>query len=165
MIVSVVELIFWTSASLLAYIYVGYPMLIYIVGGMFPKPVRRGSVEPKVTVLITAFNEEASIHRKLENTLRIRYPADKLEILVASDGSTDQTDEIVRSFESRGVKLFRQEGRVGKTVTQNHAVAIATGDIILFSDATTTYREDVFDELLPSFADLSSVMAARPRCP
>ena len=153
MILLTEQIIFWICIVMLAYIYVGYPILVYIVGHLFPKEIVRGVVGPKVTVLITAFNEQASIAKKLENTLKIEYPREKFEIVVASDGSTDRTDEIVESFRDRGVKLFRQEGRVGKTETQNNAVKITTGDIILFSDATTRYQEDVFETLLPSFAD------------
>ena len=153
MILLTEQAIFWICVAMLAYIYVGYPLLVYLVGRLFPVPIKRGGIEPKVTVLITAFNEEASIREKLENTLAIKYPLEKLEIMVASDGSTDRTDEIVRSFEDRGVRLFRQEGRVGKTETQNNAVKAAAGEIILFSDATTAYRDDIFDTILPAFAD------------
>lgn len=128
-------------------------MLVYIFSRLFPKTVKRGAIEPTVTVLITAFNEESAIGQKIENTLKLQHPKEKLEIIVASDGSTDRTDEIVREFADRGVKLFRQEGRVGKTVTQNHAVTTATGDIILFSDATTEYSPDVLAKVLPNFAD------------
>lgn len=149
------QVFFWTCVCVLGYVYVGYPLLVYVMSLLFPRNVNHGEIEPNVTVLITAFNEEDSIREKLENTLRIDYPADKLEILVASDGSTDRTDEIAGAFASRGVKLFRQEGRVGKTTTQNNAVEQATGEIILFSDATTAYREDVFKHLLPAFADQS----------
>jgi cellulose synthase/poly-beta-1,6-N-acetylglucosamine synthase-like glycosyltransferase len=149
------QIIFWTSAGLLAYVYAGYPMLVYVVSVLFPKTVRNAVFAPRVTVLITAYNEERAIRQKLENTLQIDYPADKLEILVASDGSTDRTDEIVGEFAPRGVKLFRQEGRVGKTSTQNNAVERATGDIILFSDATTIYHTNVFRMLLPAFSDES----------
>ncbi len=149
------QVFFWTCVSVLGYVYVGYPLLVYVMSLLFPKAVKHAEIEPSVTVLITAFNEEDSIRQKLENTLQIAYPADKLEILVASDGSTDRTDAIVAEFASRGVKLFRQEGRVGKTTTQNNAVERATGEIILFSDATTAYREDVFQHLLPAFADES----------
>jgi cellulose synthase/poly-beta-1,6-N-acetylglucosamine synthase-like glycosyltransferase len=149
------QIVFWLSAGLLTYVYIGYPVLVYLASVLLPRPVKKGVVESEVTVLITAFNEEAVIGEKLQNTLKIDYPSDKLEILVASDGSTDDTDNIVREFADRGVKLFRQEGRVGKTATQNNAVVVATGEIILFSDATTLYREDVFHAVLPSFADPS----------
>ena len=131
------EQIFWTCVCLLAYVYLGYPLVVYLVSLLWAKPVHRADIEPHVTVLITAFNEEAALPEKLENTLQIDYPADKLEILVASDGSTDRTDTIALERASRGVRLFRQDGRVGKTETQNNAVKQATGEIILFSDATT----------------------------
>ena len=147
------QILFWISAVLLLYVYAGYPILVYLVGVLWPKTVKKGKTEPRVTILITAFNEEAVIREKLENTLKIDYPQDKLEILVASDGSTDRTDMIVREFAGSGVKLFRQEGRAGKTVTQNNAVERATGEIILFSDATTTYGSDVLQAVLPAFAD------------
>ena len=149
------QIFFWTCVGLLAYVYLGYPLLVYLVSIVFPKSIVIGDIEPRVTVLITAFNEEAAIREKLENTLAIDYPREKLEILVASDGSTDRTDEIVLEFAADGVRLFRQEGRVGKTATQNKAVEQATGEIILFSDATTSYGSDVFRTILPGFADAS----------
>jgi cellulose synthase/poly-beta-1,6-N-acetylglucosamine synthase-like glycosyltransferase len=148
------QIVFWICIGILVYVYAGYPLVVYLAGALFPKNINYAEgIEPTVTILITAFNEEAAIREKLENTLKIDYPSDKLEILVASDGSTDGTDEIVMSMASRGVKLFRQEGRVGKTATQNAAVEQASGEIILFSDATTIYGEDVFKTLLPAFAD------------
>lgn len=148
-------MVFWLSFGMLAYVYVGYPLVVYLVSLLNPRRVDRSDIEPNVTVLITAFNEETAIRAKIENTLCLEYPADKLEILVASDGSTDATDDIVREFEPRGVRLFRQEGRVGKTETQNNAVARAYGEIVLFSDATTEYEPDVLRKLLPAFADES----------
>ena len=148
------QLVFWTCVSLLTYVYFGYPLLVFVVSVLFPRSVERSDIKPKVTILITAFNEEAAIREKLENTLQIEYPLAKLEILIASDGSTDATDDIVKEFAAR-VKLFRQEGRVGKTTTQNNAVEHASGEIILFSDATTLYSKDVFRHILPPFADKS----------
>lgn len=153
MTVTIEQIIFWASAGVLAYVYVGYPLLVWLLGALAPKSVKANDLEPYVTVLITAFNEIASIRRKIENTLKLDYPPAKLEILVASDGSTDGTDEIVGEFAAAGVKLFRQEGRVGKTVTQNNAVRHATGEIVLFSDATTIYNDDALKLLMPAFAD------------
>ena len=145
--------VFWVSATVLAFTYLGYPLLVYLVGAISPRTVKKGEVEPTVTVLITAYNEEQAIGSKLENTLELDYPTEKLEILVASDGSDDRTDEIVMEFEDRGVKLFHQPGRKGKTYTQNKAVELASGDVILFSDATTMYPDNVLRKLLPNFAD------------
>ena len=147
------QAVFWTCVLALAYVYVGYPLLVWLVSKLLPKPVDRRAIEPDVTVLITAFNEEAAIRHKIENTLAIDYPKEKLEIMVASDGSTDATDDRVREYEAQGVKLLRVDGRQGKTATQNAAVEHATGEIILFSDATTDYSPDVFHKILPAFAD------------
>lgn len=147
------QIVFWLCVGILGYVYAGYPILVYLVSRYFPKKTIRGNGEPTVTVLITAYNEESAIFAKIENTLKLDYPREKLEILVASDGSTDGTDEIVKSFVNHGVKLFRQDGRVGKTITQNNAVERASGDIILFSDATTDYPPDVLRKLLPAFSD------------
>lgn len=149
----VFQIIFIISIVALFYTYIGYPLFVYAAGKLFPKTVKRGEIEPNVTILITAYNEEKDIRAKLENTLEIAYPKEKLEILVASDGSTDKTDEIVKEFAMQNVKLFRQEGRVGKTETQNNAVLQAKGEIIVFSDATTMYQPNVLHEILPSFAD------------
>ncbi len=147
------QILFWTSLAALIYSYAGYPLLVYFVGILRPLEVKKSFFEPNVTVLITAYNEEKDIAEKIGNTLKINYPKEKLEILVASDGSTDKTDEIVKTFSNQGVKLFRQEGRKGKTYTQNKAVEVATGEIILFSDATTDYQPDVLCEIMPNFAD------------
>ncbi len=150
---SAAQITFWTSAAALFYTYAGYPILVYAVSILFPKRIERAEFEPSVTVLVTAYNEERDIRAKIENTLEIDYPKEKFEILVASDGSTDQTDNIVKEFASEDVRLFRQEGRVGKTVTQNKAVEQAAGEIILFSDATTMYQPDVLRRMMPNFAD------------
>jgi len=147
------QLVFWACIALLAYVYVGYPVLVYLASKLWPRAVKRGEIEPRVTVLITAFNEENAIRHKLENTLAIDYPKEKLEVLVASDGSTDGTDEIVQEFAAQGVRLLRVDGRQGKTATQNAAVEAASGEIILFSDATTDYSPDVFRRILPPFGD------------
>ncbi|HEX8639020.1 MAG TPA: glycosyltransferase family 2 protein [Pyrinomonadaceae bacterium] len=147
------QIIFAGSVAALLYAYAGYPLLVYLFARLRPKFVKRADCAPPVTVLITAYNEEKAIREKLENTFSIDYPAEKLEILVASDGSTDKTDEIVKEYAARGVKLFHQEGRKGKTFTQNKAVEQASGEIILFSDATTMYQPNVLREMLPNFAD------------
>ena len=149
----VMEAAFWVSVLMMFYTYVGYPMFVYVVARIIPKATAAGPFEPSVTVLITAYNEERDIKEKIENTLLLEYPSDKLEVVVASDGSTDATDEIVKKFNGRGVRLFRQEGRVGKTETQNNAVKQAKGEVILFSDATTMYRSDVLRAIMPNFAD------------
>jgi len=145
--------LFWAGAAALFYTYAGYPALVWAVSRLRPRPVRRGAAEPTVTVIITAYNEERDLAGKLENTLALDYPAEKLEIIVASDCSSDRTDEIARSFAPRGVRLHRQPARLGKTAAQNAAVELARGEVILFSDATTLYRPDVLRAMAPNFAD------------
>jgi len=147
------QIIFWISCAALIYVYVGYPLLVYLISRLRPLEIKKSFVEPTVTVLITAYNEERDIRAKLENTLRIDYPKEKLEILVASDCSSDKTDEIVKEFADKNVKLYRQNERLGKTMAQNAAVELAAGEIILFSDATTDYATDVLRQMLPNFAD------------
>ncbi|HEY8559734.1 MAG TPA: glycosyltransferase family 2 protein [Pyrinomonadaceae bacterium] len=147
------KLLFWIGAFGLFYVYAGYPLLVYLVSRFFPRKIVQGDFEPKVSVVITAYNEERDIREKLENTLSIDYPAEKLEIIVASDCSSDRTDAIVGEFADRGVKLYRQTHRGGKTSAQNMAVERATGEVILFSDATTLYQPDVLRAMLPNFAD------------
>jgi len=148
-----VELVFWLSVAAVAYAYLGYPLLLTILSKLAAKPVKSRDWTPSVTVVIAAYNEERDLAEKLENTLALDYPASRLEIMVTSDCSSDRTDEIARSFADRGVRLHRQEERHGKTAAQNAAVEKATGEIIVFSDATTHYRPDVLRLMVPAFAD------------
>jgi len=150
-----VEAIFWLSVAAIGYAYVGYPLLLIVLSRLRPKPVKSGHWTPSVTVIIAAYNEERDLATKLENTLALDYPPSQLEIIVTSDCSSDRTDEIARSFATRGVRLHRQEERHGKTAAQNAAVTKARGEIIVFSDATTHYRPDVLRLMIPAFADSS----------
>ena len=147
------EIVFWVSAAALFYTYVGYPLLLAFMSRLRPRIVRRANISPTVTVVITAYNEEQDLAAKLENTLALDYPPELLEIIVASDCSSDGTDAIAREFAGRNVLLHRQPERLGKTAAQNAAVELARGEIILFSDATTHYKRDVLRVLLPNFAD------------
>jgi cellulose synthase/poly-beta-1,6-N-acetylglucosamine synthase-like glycosyltransferase len=147
--------IFQISAFALLYTFIGYPLLVFLLSRVRPLRVRREEIEPEISVIVAAYNEEKVIRSKIENTLALEYPKEKLEIIVASDGSTDATDAIAREFASRGVKLLRIEGRVGKTITQNRAVEESSGEILLFSDATTMYRPYVLRKIVPNFGDQS----------
>ncbi len=147
------KILWWLGAGALLYTYLGYPLVLFIVSGLRPRHVRRGSLMPTVSVIITAYNEERDLRAKIENTLALDYPREKLEIIVASDCSTDRTDDIAREFAAHGVRLHRQPERLGKTAAQNLAVAKASGEIILFSDATTLYPPDVVRVMMPGFTD------------
>lgn len=149
------EIAFWISAFALFYTYVGYPILLVVLSRVRPRSVRRAEWTPRVSVIITAYNEEQDLAAKLENTLALDYPQPFLEVMVASDCSSDRTDDIVREFAAREVRLHRQPERLGKTAAQNAAVELATGEIIVFSDATTFYQKDVLRTIMPNFADPS----------
>ncbi|HMG74679.1 MAG TPA: glycosyltransferase family 2 protein [Pyrinomonadaceae bacterium] len=147
------EIVFWLSVVALFYTYAGYPLLLALVSALKPRKVRREDCEPTVTIIITAYNEERDLAAKLENTLALDYPRALMEIIVASDCSSDRTDEIAQGFADRGVQLHRQFERLGKTAAQNAAVEKAHGEIILFSDATSLYQPDAVRAIMPSFAD------------
>jgi len=143
----------WAAFGLVCYVYVGYPALLYVLSKFYQRPVRQGEATPSVTLLISAFNEAEVIKGKLENSLTLDYPRDRLEVLVISDASTDETDRIVQSFDGRGVRLLRMPTRGGKTVGLNAACRMAKGDIILFSDANILYKRDTVRCLVKNFVD------------
>ena len=145
---------FWFLAALVLYVYIGYPLLLFIYTRMKAMPHREPSADPgTVTLLISAFNEEDCIAEKLENTLSIDYPPERLRAVVISDQSSDRTDEIVSGFADRGIELLRMEERGGKTLGLNAAVAQATSDYVVFSDANAMYKADAIRALVAPFAD------------
>ena len=139
---------------LIFYIYVGYPLLAAIIARFFSAPsIKKSPIRPHVSFIISCYNEEAIIRKKIENTLSLEYPKDKLDILVVSDASNDGTDDIVRKYESKGVRLIRQDERLGKTLGLNLAVPQAIGEIIVFSDANAMYQSDAIINLVENFND------------
>jgi cellulose synthase/poly-beta-1,6-N-acetylglucosamine synthase-like glycosyltransferase len=146
------ETVFFVALAVIAWVYVGYGIVLAAAALVRARPVRRAPIEPTVSLIICAYNEARTIRRKLDEVLALDYPAEKLEIVVASDGSTDGTDAIVREYEPR-VRLLRVEGRRGKTIAQNAAVATARHDILLFSDVTTEWAPDTLRTLVANFAD------------
>lgn len=147
------EIVFWLSILGGLYSYLLYPVIL----SLLPQRVRAASApasEPgTVTVIITAYNEESRIRKKLENTLAIDYPRDRLQILVASDASTDGTDRIVDEFRERGVRLVRAPQRRGKEYAQLLAIREATGDVLVFTDTGTEIPVDGLHRLMRNFTD------------
>lgn len=143
------------SLFLLGYIYVGYPLLILLLGRMFGRDVVRDDRCPTVTVIIAAYNEEKHVADKILNVLELDYPSDAIDIIVASDSSSDGTDRIVRDLGLEHVKLLRIEGRRGKTECQNQAAAVATGEVLVFTDATTRIDRGALKAMVRNFADAS----------
>jgi cellulose synthase/poly-beta-1,6-N-acetylglucosamine synthase-like glycosyltransferase len=154
-LIALVQMVFLFSLGMLFYTYAGYPLVMMLLRCVYALPVRKGNILPRVSLVIAAHNEENDIAAKLDNALQLDYPPEKLEIVVASDCSTDRTDEIVQSYMARGVLLYRQEHHFGKTIAQNAAVKLTSGEILLFSDATTIYQPNVVRKLVRAFADPS----------
>jgi len=145
------------SLGILFYVYFGYYLILKVavtLAGAKNRPsyqIDRAHL-PSVTVLLTVFNEEKKVAERIKNILECFYPPDKLDILVASDGSTDNTDRIVSSFQKKNVKLFRPKIREGKTATQNQAVKQTDSDIIVFTDAATRFDKNFLMELVQPFS-------------
>jgi cellulose synthase/poly-beta-1,6-N-acetylglucosamine synthase-like glycosyltransferase len=147
-------LLFWLCAILIFWVYAGYPLFLLLVTRLTSdKPIRRAAIVPPVTLIISAYNEGQVIRKKLENSLALDYPRDRLEIIVISDCSDDDTDAIVKAYQSRGVRLLRMPERGGKTVGLNFAVPQARGDIVIFSDANALYHRMVVRHIVRNFAD------------
>jgi cellulose synthase/poly-beta-1,6-N-acetylglucosamine synthase-like glycosyltransferase len=146
--------LFWGSLGALAWTHAGYPLAAAALARVRPRPVRKGDETPSVSLVVAAHDEEEVIGRRLENLLELDYPADRLEIVVASDGSTDRTDEIVEEVAAatRLVRLLRCE-RAGKGAAQNRAVADVESEIVAFGDANSRWEPDALRKLVRSFAD------------
>jgi glycosyltransferase involved in cell wall biosynthesis len=147
------EIVFWLSVALIAYAYAGYPLALGALTLIRTRRVEKADIRPSVTFTITAYNEEQRIADKLENTLKLTYPREKLEILVASDCSSDGTDEIVKSYADRGILLVRAPVRKGKEAAQKLAVEVAKGEILVFSDVATVLPENAVANIVKNFHD------------
>ncbi len=149
------KILFWVSLFFLFYAYAGYPVVIWLISRMAPsrRHQRSESFTPTVCLLISAYNEESLIGKKIENALSLNYPKELLEIIVISDGSSDRTNEIVKTYASRGIALHYYEDRIGKTACLNKSVPAARGEIVVFSDANSMYDRDAVRNLVANFAD------------
>jgi cellulose synthase/poly-beta-1,6-N-acetylglucosamine synthase-like glycosyltransferase len=145
--------LFWLSLGLILYPYVGYWLLLRLLGPVIGKPVAKAPFVPRLTLVVSAYNEARNMRRKLANTLDIRYPREKLEVLVVSDASTDDTEAIVREYAPHGIELMQLPARGGKVACQNAAIARATGEILVFSDARIMLGPDSIAAMMENFAD------------
>jgi len=146
-------ILFWACFSLILYVYLGYPLLVSFFA-QFRKPrLYSPTNRPAVTMIFAAYNEEKVIVQKLENSLCMDYPRECLQILVADDGSTDQTAKIVMSYRDRGIELVRSGERRGKLSALKDGLKKARGEVILFSDADNLYPPDALSEAVKYFSD------------
>ncbi len=153
--VSSTKVVFWGSLAALSWTHIFYPAVAEARARYRPRPVRKvAGAEPSVTVIVAAHDEEAVIERRVENLLALDYPPERLEVVVASDASTDRTDEIVAGIASREprVRLVECE-RGGKVAAQDRAVRETGGDVVAFSDANATWAPDALRKLVANLAD------------
>jgi len=146
------EFLFWFLVSLIFYCYLGYPLILVISGVFFSKKVKKEEIFPTVSLLIPVYNEEKVIQEKVENSLALDYPKNKLEIVVASE-SDDKTNELVKKYENRGVKLFAFSERKGKQNTIYRTIPKCQGEIVVLTDANGMFRKDAIKKLVRNFAD------------
>ena len=144
---------FWVSLLALVYIYAGYPALAWVLARLFGRePVKR-DITPSVSLLISAYNEAGHIESKLRNSLALDYPRQLLEIVVASDGSTDETNAIAKRFEPQGIRLIVMRDNIGKSAMLSRTVPLLRGEVVVFSDASSELEPSSLRRLVTNFAD------------
>jgi cellulose synthase/poly-beta-1,6-N-acetylglucosamine synthase-like glycosyltransferase len=150
----IAKVLFWGSLSAIAWTQAGYPVAAAVLARLRGRPVRKREATPSVTLVVAAHNEEDVIERRLDNLLELDYPAELLDIVVASDASTDNTDMLVEGFTAREprVRLLRCP-RGGKVAAQNLAVSGTNAEIVAFSDANAQWRPDALRRLASNFSD------------
>jgi cellulose synthase/poly-beta-1,6-N-acetylglucosamine synthase-like glycosyltransferase len=148
------QILFWFSVGVIFYAYFGYPALLFIVSKIKRKHFASDDeYSPSVCLFISAFNEEKVIRRKIENSLDLDYPKERLRILVASDGSTDRTAGIVADYEDLGVELYNSSVRQGKSAVINDVMKEIREDVVVFTDANSLFARDALGHLVRHFAD------------
>ncbi|HUP50653.1 MAG TPA: glycosyltransferase family 2 protein [Thermoanaerobaculia bacterium] len=152
MIDAIALALFAVSAVVTFYVYFGYPVLIWTMARLRPRPVRKGEVTPSATLVVPVYNEEKVVGRKITNSIALDYPADRLEVLFVSDGSTDGTAAIIRSAGAANVRLLELP-RSGKAAALNTGAEAARGEILVFTDANVELAPDALRILARSFAD------------
>src|SRR5215469_2217266 len=145
--------VFWVTVLFLSYTMLGYPLLLWVVSRFRNRPHRRDAITPTISIIIAAHNEADCIAKKILNCLQLSYPTGAYEIIVASDGSHDETAEIVRSFGDRGVRLIDIPERHGKQFAQLQARDHAHGEILVFTDVGVELDPDAVQAIVANFAD------------
>ena len=147
------HLVFWLSILLLGYVYLGYPVVAVLRATFLPKPRRRAAIEPTVSIIVIAHNEGERIAARIENLLALDYPRDRLEIVIGSDGSTDDTVKRARLYGDRGVLVRAFREHRGKPAIVNALVPIVRGEIVIFADARQRFDPGTVRALVANFAD------------
>ena len=143
---------FWLGVTTIVYTLAGFPLIVLLRTRLVARPYVEAEVTPSLTLIVAAHNEEADLPAKLANVLSVDYPAEQLEIIVASDGSTDRTVELARSVPGGRVTVLDLP-RAGKASALNAALELATGDIVAFTDANSMMSRETLRALVRPFAD------------
>ena len=146
-------IVFWVSFALLVYVYIGYPLVAALRARLWPKPRLRAPIEPSISIVVMAHDEAERIGPRIENLLALDYPRDKVEIVIGSDGSTDDTVQRALSYADRGVTVCAFTQHRGKPATINAVVPMVHGDIVVFADARQRFEPQTVRELAANFAD------------
>jgi biofilm PGA synthesis N-glycosyltransferase PgaC len=145
------QLVFWIAVSIPLYAFVGYPLVLLVLGLMIRREVKKTPIRPFVSLLIPAYNEARVIARKIENSLALDYPLDRIEMVIVSDGSTDETVNIARA--AGGIRVLALPKNRGKVAALNRAVPELKGEIVVFSDASAILARDALWRLVENFSD------------
>ena len=148
-----IKSLFWISIAAILYTYIGYPVVVWLLGRLRNLKVSKSAVTPRVSVVIACHNEASNIEARIKNLLESDYPARLLEIVIISDGSTDFTADIARRYASNRVHVFAYDEQRGKATALNVGAEIASGEIIIFADARQWFEPDAIKELASNFAD------------
>ena len=143
--------VFWISVGTIAYTYFGYPLVLWFLAKLRARPVRKGQVEPTISILIAAHNEAENLAVKLQNLKEIDYPEEKLEVIVSSDGSIDGTEDILKA--SPLIRATISDCQQGKAAALNRAIELATGEILVFMDVRQRIEVGALRALVSNFAD------------
>jgi len=149
------EGVFWLSFFIVFYVYLGYPAVLLIWKRVGARPVHKRYWEPTVSIVIAAHNEKERIEKKLRNCLSLRYPKDKLQIIVSLDGPTDGSEFLVWKYAAQGIELVHSRQHTGKAGALNRAMRRATGDIVVFADVRQMFDRNAVRELVANCADQS----------
>jgi poly-beta-1,6-N-acetyl-D-glucosamine synthase len=145
----------WLCWGLIAYAYVGYPLWLFLSSAVRRRSHRKGSITPTVSIVMAVRNEAGRIARKLDNLSSLDYPAELVQVVVVSDGSTDGTNELLRSRLSKSLKTIFADQHVGKAVCLNRALEVASGEIVVFTDVRQMIDSVALRELVANLADAS----------
>jgi biofilm PGA synthesis N-glycosyltransferase PgaC len=147
------KVLFWLSFSLIFCAYAAYPIWLYFRARFLPRPILQANIFPRVTILMAVHNEEKYLLAKLNNLAKLKYPVGHFEVIVISDGSTDQTNNILAAWENANLRTVILPNQCGKAAALNRGLSEANGEIIIFTDARQTIDSASLQDLVSNFAD------------